>query len=239
MVAKVRVAVVEDDPDLLETTVEYLAMAGFAVWGVKSAEALYKQLLTDKIDVLVLDLGLPGEDGISVTRTLSKCGGMPIVVVSARERLDDRLSVLEAGADRYLTKPVDFQELSANIEAAHRRAISRETEAASDRGPAQSRERWLLGRQTWSVTDPRGVGCELTAREFQFLRLLVEAGGLAVARGTLIEEVFGRNVPNGSERLDVLTTRLRKKCAAAGMAELPIRAVRLRGYATTVFFDLD
>ena len=96
--------------------------SGYPVWGVGSAEAFYKRYLFDPVELLILDIGLPGEDGISVAQHLRELPQLTVIIVSARNAVDDRLAGLRAGADRYLVKPVDFAELVANIETIDRRS---------------------------------------------------------------------------------------------------------------------
>jgi DNA-binding response OmpR family regulator len=125
-----QIAVVEDDADLLASMLDYLHALGYPAWGVGSAEAFYKQLHMSPVDVLVLDIGLPGEDGLQLAAWVNRRVDLTVIIVSARDRLQDRLDGLAAGADRYLVKPVDLAELVANIDAAWRRSA---TTAATDR----------------------------------------------------------------------------------------------------------
>ncbi|MDP2852107.1 MAG: response regulator transcription factor [Gallionella sp.] len=128
-----RIAVVEDDADLLDTMLEYLKIQGYPAWGVRNAEDFYRRFAADVVDVVVLDIGLPGEDGISVARHLRDLPDLTIIIVSARDALDDRLVGLKAGADRYLVKPVNLIELVANIEAVGRRPAHPATGYATGR----------------------------------------------------------------------------------------------------------
>jgi CheY-like chemotaxis protein len=102
MITNARIALVEDDQDLRQSTLEYLTLAGFSVWGAGSAEAFYRQFAADPVDVVVLDIGLPGEDGLGVAAMLKANPHVAIIILSARDGLDDRLLGLRAGADRYL-----------------------------------------------------------------------------------------------------------------------------------------
>ena len=103
-----RIAIIEDDPDLRDTMVDYLQSEGYPAWGVESAEFFYRRYAVEKIDIVIVDIGLPGEDGLSVTAHLHGLPELAVIIVSARGTLDDRLAGLRAGADRYLVKPVDF-----------------------------------------------------------------------------------------------------------------------------------
>lgn len=231
-----RVAVVEDDDDLLETMLEYLEMHGYPAWGVCNAEDFYKRFAVDTIDVVVLDIGLPGEDGISVARHLRERPGLTVIIVSARDALGDRIAGLEAGADRYLVKPIDFAELVANIEAVGRRAAS--TAPSSEVTGNKIREEkptataaWRLAKQDWRLTEPGGKTLDLTAREFLLLKHLLEAKGETVPRKEIADKIIGTRIYNSSERLDVMIARLRKKSMAAFGVQLPVKTVHQVGYA--------
>lgn len=240
-----RIAVVEDDLDLQEIFLEYLHSQGFSAWGSNSAEAFYRRLSIDPVDVVVLDVGLPGEDGLSVTRHLNKLPSISVIIVSARGTLDDRLNGLRSGADRYLLKPIDLGELVANIQALGRRQVSEadstvltpELKNASDF--ASSSGMWRLERRDWRLIDPAGKSVTLTTREFTLMLMLVEAHGQTVTRKALANEMCGPFARNGSERLDVVLARLRKKANEAFGPGIPIKNVHQVGYVFSAPAILD
>ena len=204
-----RIAVVEDDRDLRDTTLEYLWTLGYPAWGAGSAEEFYKRFATEIIDVVVLDIRLPGEDGISVARHLRELPYLTFIIVSARHNPDDRIAGLKAGADRYLVKPVNLAELVANIESISRRSTSIAFNAIAER--ERLGNCWRLAIRDWCLTGPDGKSIILTANEFFLLNFLFEARGEPVPRKTIAIKIFGHRVLNSSERLDVLLARLRKK----------------------------
>jgi DNA-binding response OmpR family regulator len=230
-----RIAVVEDDSDLLETMLEYLKVQGYPAWGARSAEEFFRRLAVDPVDVVVLDIGLPGEDGIGVATHLRSLPDITVIIVSARDALEDRLAGLKAGADRYLVKPVDLAEMVANIEAARRRPASPAAtpQAGLVREEAPGSGIWRLARQGWLLTGPDGRTLCLTAREFLMLKSLFEANGETVQRKTLADEIIGARVYNSNERLDVMLARLRKKCRMAMGYSLPVKTAHQVGYAFT------
>jgi DNA-binding response OmpR family regulator len=227
----VRIAVVEDNRDLLDTTVEFLQAKGYAAWGAESAEGFYRRLAINPVEVLVLDIGLPGEDGIQVAQQLRALPQLTVIIVSARDAMDDRLAGLRAGADRYLVKPVDLAELVANIDAVCRRRVASIPEA--DRRPADAIASWRLVRQEWRLHAPNGEAIVLTAREFILLQALIEQHGETLGRREIAGKLFGAHAPNLNERLDVLLARLRKKTVSALGQPLPVKTVHLVGYAFT------
>lgn len=107
-----RVAIVEDSADLLDELLAFLRHRGFDAWGVRSAEAFWRQLHRDPVDIVLIDIGLPGEDGFSVLDYLHEIGHFGLVVITARGHEQDRLQALNAGADLYLIKPVNFSDLA-------------------------------------------------------------------------------------------------------------------------------
>jgi DNA-binding response OmpR family regulator len=236
-----RIAVVEDDADLLDTMLEYLQIQGFSAWGVRSAEDFYRRFVTDHIDVVVLDIGLPGEDGISVARHLRELPYLKIIIVSAHDALDDRLVGLKAGADRYLVKPVDLAELVANIEAVGRRPAHPDTGSATEiiHEDQPKAGLWRLAKQGWRLIGPDGKTLDLSAREFLLLKYLFEANGETVSRKVIADKIIGSRIFNSDERLDVMLARLRKKCTAAMGLPLPIKTVRQAGYAFTAAAVLE
>lgn len=232
-----RIAVVEDDPDLLNNTLEFLRAQGYSAWGVGSAEAFYKRFAIDAVEVVVLDIGLPGEDGISVANHLRELPQLMVIIVSARNAVDDRLAGLSAGADRYLVKPVDFAELVANIEAVGRRSSRTFTVRATERRQEKSKNlqlaAWHLKKQDWCLIAPDGIALTLTSHEYVLLNCLFEAKGEIVSKKTIADKIFGVRASNSRERMDVQLARLRKKAALAFGYPLPIKTVHLQGYAFT------
>lgn len=236
---KSRVAIVEDDADQRHSIEEFLADAGYPVWGVGSAEAFYRQFMMEPAQVVILDIGLPGEDGLAVANLLRDKPDVAVIILSARDSLKARLEGLRSGADRYLVKPVNLLELAANINAAgHRLALSRaKAPEASAAGPApvaaEQAEPWRLSLAQWTLTCPAGQSIALTTHEHLFLQSLLQAQGQSVAKRELADQLFGPRVPNGSERLNLLVTRLRKK-ATEGLSEpLPLKTLHQIGYAFT------
>ncbi|MGZ5049488.1 MAG: response regulator transcription factor [Methylobacter sp.] len=203
-----RIAVVEDEEDLRLSLVGYLAASGYPVWGVGSAEAFYKQLLVAPVEVVVLDVGLPGENGLQVAKHLREIGGIEIIILSGRGSVDDRVEGLNQGASRYLVKPVDMRELVANIQSAVR--IRKYPVVAT--GDAS----WMLLRSDWVLQAPDGTQIALTTREFSFMDCLLRGQRQAATRTELAQALNGGNLEGFDfHRIDVLVARLRQKIAAA------------------------
>lgn len=233
--AKPSVAIVEDDADQLHSIEEFLVDAGYRAWGVGSAEAFYRRFMAEPVDVVILDIGLPGEDGLAVANLLRDKPDVAVIILSARDSLQERVEGLRAGADRYLVKPVNLLELVANIDAAgHRLSLGRGAAAQAPAAvPALPAAAWTLSVTDWTLSSPQGEAMPLTTHEYLFLQQLLEAQGQPVPKRDLIDRIFGARVPNGSERLNLLVTRLRKKTAEAFSQPLPLKTLHQIGYAFT------
>jgi DNA-binding response OmpR family regulator len=243
-----RVAIVEDELDLLETTCEFLADLEYTVWGAASAEAFYRRQAAEPADVVVLDIGLPGEDGLSVAALLQTNPAIAVIILSARDMIEDRLAGLRVGADRYLVKPISLIELAANIDAVARRLElttdkprlelprqKSEPRRSSDPGSEHldRQDIWCLTQQDWLLAAPNGKSIKLTAREFALLHHLVEVQGQVIPKKTLADELFGTRTASGGERLVVMIARLRKKATESLGVDLPLRTAHHMGYAFT------
>lgn len=220
-----RVAIVEDDDDQRDSIVDFLSLLGYSVWGGGSGEALDRRIAGAPVDVVVLDVGLPGEDGFSIARRLRSLSAVGIVMLTARDGLEDCLAGLDSGADSYLVKPLYLRELAANIDAVARRI--------KPSRPAEKETCWRLEQEGWHWVSPDGTRLKLTAKEYLFVRCLARAGGETVTRDTLAAELGGDASTFSNNRLDVLVSRLRKKGDEAFGRPVPVKAVTALGFALT------
>lgn len=238
--SKPSIAIVEDDVDQLHSIEEFLLDSGYNVWGVDSAEAFYRGFTQRPVDVVILDVGLPGEDGLSVASLLKSKPEVGIIILSARDSLNDRLAGMRAGADRYLVKPVNLLELAANIDATASRLAPRAgpAEAGAVAPVAAPPTPWVLAIKDWVLTSPQGQQLQLTTHEFMFLQQLMRADGQPVSKRDLSAHLFGARAQNGAERLNLLLTRLRKKAAETFSEPLPVKTLHQIGYAFTATVQL-
>lgn len=231
-----QIALVEDDIDLLHSIQEYLSLAGFSVWGVGSAEAFFRRFVADPVEVVLLDIGLPGEDGLSVAELLKPNAQVAVIILSAHDGLEDRLAGMSAGADRYMVKPINFRELLANINA-----VVNRTQKSPESGPVQPPQQvlsnqslqWQLDVSSWLLISPKGLQLHLNAREFALMHMLIKVPGQTVHKKDIAHEIFGSRITNSFDRLNVLITRLRKKAIDALGEPLPIKTAHQIGYAFT------
>ena len=241
--SKPSIAIVEDDSDQLHSIEEFLLDSGYSVWGAGSAEAFYKGFTVQPVDVVLLDLGHPGEDGLTVASLHKSRPAVGVIILSARDSLDDRLAGMRAGADRYLVKPVNLLELAANIDAtasrlAPRTAVDPAGSLVAATIPVAKAACWVLAMKDWVLSSPQGKCLQLTTHEFMFLQQLLRADGQPVPKRDLSTHLFGARAQNGAERLNLLLTRLRKKAAEAFSEPLPVKTLHQIGYAFTASAQL-
>ncbi|RLJ39153.1 response regulator transcription factor [Acidovorax sp. 106] len=218
---KATIAVVEDDEDIRTNVCRYLARVGFDAWGAESAEDFYIRLLRDRVDLAVIDIGLPGEDGLSLVRRLA-AQGVPTVLMTARADLDSRIEGLDAGALQYFVKPVDMQELVAGIRSQLR--SKRLQMGVTTVVPA-----WRLDKLGAKLEAPNHKNVLLTTRELEILSCLMQTPGAVISKQVLSESVGARDLEDDFHRIESALTRLRRKTLGdTGMA-LPVRAVFGKG----------
>jgi two-component system, OmpR family, response regulator MtrA len=212
------IMVVEDDANIGALVRTYLRRDGYEALWVRSGEEALAELGRHPVKLVVLDIGLPGIDGFEVCRRIG--GRVPIVMLTARDEVEDRVVGLELGADDYLAKPFSPRELAARVKAVLRRvAHQAEPDDVSTLGPV------TLARGAREVR-AGGVEVDLTQREFDLLEYLLRHAGQVVTRDELLEAVWGFLSPGQTRTVEVHVAQLRKKL---GHPEL-IRTVRGVGY---------
>ena len=225
------VLVVDDDAAMRELIAEYLAEYGFRVSGAPDGDAMRRALHDSVIDVIVLDLKLPSEDGMSIARELRAKSDIPIVIVTGRQAPVDRIMGLELGADDYLTKPFDPRELLARIRTILRRAHAfRETSAEGAKLRAYRFGGWELDLRTHRLTSPTGERVELTHAEFDLLSGFLGAPQRMLSRSQLLELSHGYDDDVFDRSIDVQILRLRRKIEADPARPALIKTERGVGY---------
>jgi two-component system, OmpR family, response regulator len=218
------VLVVDDDTVIRTLIANSLAAEGFLVETAADARAMDSVLTRAQPDLIILDIMMPGEDGLAACRRLERAGGPPILLLSARGEEGDRVTGLDVGATHYLPKPCSPRELIATVRAALRA-----------RGDRLRGERTAFGFDGWTIdfgtrelTDPEGVLISLTEGEFAVLRVFVERPRRVLARDALLDAARGRDSDAFDRAIDVQVSRLRRKLAAPD--DEMIRTVRNEGY---------
>ena len=215
-----RILIAEDDPVLADGLTRSLRQADFAVDCTLDGEQADHAVTTQNYDLVILDLGLPRLDGLEVLRRMRRRGSaVPVLVLTARDALADRVKGLDLGADDYLTKPFDLPELEARVRALIRR------------GQSGGGSLLTHGRLTLDTSGRRAmladVPLELSARELGVLEILMLRSGRVVNKEQLAEQLYGWDDEVGSNAIEVCMHRLRKKLDPAGVV---IRTVRGLGY---------
>lgn len=224
--ASARILIVEDSESVRVLVTDYLQRKGYEVQGVTSLLAARAALKTFCPEILVLDLGLDDGDGSELLADL-RADGVGCIVISSRAAIKDRLQLLELGADDYLIKPFDLQELYLRV----RNMLAQRLRGASSSGDVVVEYRGIrILLATRSVIDAEGkVIAILTDSELLLIRSLSQAFGSVVTRKDLYASVFGRKSFEGSRALDVLVSKLRRKLKEIG-AHVDIKSVRGAGY---------
>ena len=202
-----RLLVVEDEPAIAADIAAALGRAGYVAELVRDGEAAWFQAETEAYDAIVLDLGLPRLDGLTVLRRLRAAGvAVPVLILTARDSWAERVAGIDAGADDYLGKPFHSEELLARIGAILRRTAGHATPLL-EAGPLSIDTRRMLAHLG-------GRQLALTALEFRALRYLVHHKGRVISQGELAEHVYGQEEEPDSNAIEVLIGRLRRKLAA-------------------------
>ncbi|SDH12507.1 DNA-binding response regulator, OmpR family, contains REC and winged-helix (wHTH) domain [Lentzea fradiae] len=219
-----RVLLVEDDDRVAEALVPALTRRGFHVDRQATGRGTLDRLAG--VDVVLLDLGLPDMDGVTLCRAIRAASDVAIIVVSARGEIDDRILGLHAGADDYLVKPYDVGELVARVHAVRRRrgADPVGVGSASTEVFETGDVRVDLGRHEVTVA---GASVALSRKEFQVLALVMAAGGAVCTRERILAEVWGRTWSGANRTLDVHVATLRTKLGRPTLLET-VRGVGYR-----------
>ena len=228
-----KLLVVDDDPGLRELLQEYLKTQGFEVDAVADGVAMEQYLQQHTVQLVILDLMLPGEDGLSLARKLRARGNIPIIMLSARGEDVDRIIGLEVGADDYLAKPFNPRELLARIRAVLRRNEESQLMVNVDEAEVQqSFGDFKLDMNTRRLTK-NGVEIALTAGEFNLLRIFVEHPNRVLSRDHLMDLMKGYERSPFDRSIDVRVTRLRRKIEVDPTAPVYVRTVWGEGYLFT------
>lgn len=221
--ALIRIAIIEDNQDLREELLFFLRSRGHSVWGVECAEKFWKQLHLTPADIILVDLGLPGEDGFSVIHFLHDLKQHGIIVMTARGTQQDRLRSLNLGADLHLVKPINFADLNRSITQLWQRLQSETAQACAtlDTG-------WQLSDRT--LCSPDGQELPLSPKEVLLLDLLLRNINSVCSKELLHDRLFGQGNQCDTHRVDVIISRLRRK-ARQHQFQLPIRALFGKGLA--------
>jgi len=234
------VLTVDDDADLQVVMRHYLEAEGYQILSAQSGAEMLSKLETASPDIILLDLILPDNDGLTLLTQIRSKSSAAVIVVSGKDETADRIVGLEMGADDYLTKPFEMRELSARIKAVLRRTAAPET-PANDKTAASGLAKaprilfggWVLDRRQYQLFDSDGKAADLTSGEFRLLEALVSAPNRVLSREQLFELTRSGDFDTYDRAIDIQIARIRKKLQDDPKNPELLKTVRGVGYMFT------
>ncbi|MFL9923377.1 response regulator [Herbaspirillum lusitanum] len=230
------ILVVDDDREIRTLLAEYLDGNGFRTLTATNGAEMRKVLEESRIDLIVLDLTLPGEDGLTLCRNLRATSNVPVIMLTARGEPLDRILGLEMGADDYLAKPFEPRELFARIRSVLRRTQALPPNMAQLDASAMRFGQWTLDLTARHLLNQDGVVVALSGAEFRLLKVFLDHPNRVLNRDQLLELTQGREADPFDRSVDIQISRLRQKLGDDARTPAIIKTVRNEGYvlATTV-----
>ena len=231
----VHILAVDDEPELLDAIQEYLRLRGFRVSVASNGKEMKNILALDPADLVLLDLGLPDENGIDLTRKLKATSNPGVIIVTAHGDSEDRVLGLESGADDYIVKPFNFRELLARVNSVLRRTHNGEIQSdnKSSADTVQIGD-WVFEHATKSLTKADGTTADLSTGEFDLLNTLVANANKPTSRDELMRATNYRGWGPLDRSIDVKIARLRRKIESDPSNPQLIKTVRSIGYVLVV-----
>ncbi|SDB43866.1 response regulator [Bauldia litoralis] len=224
------ILIVDDSADIREPLAKYLAKSGMRTSTANGGVEMRRLLKTNAIDLVVLDIMMPGEDGLSLCRFVRETTDLPVILLTAMAEDTDRVVGLEIGADDYVTKPFNPRELLARVKAVLRRsrALPRQTEQPKN---AEIRfDRWTLDTARREIVGEDGVAIPLSTTEYRLLTVFVRRPHMVLSRDQLLDLTSGRSLEPFERSIDNQISRLRKKIEADPKAPTIVKTVWGGGY---------
>lgn len=234
MNTKDMILIVDDDEDMRETIRALLELDGFNVIEAGDAQGMYKMLESHKVSLILLDLVLPDSDGLTIMRQFRPKSNIPVVMLTGKGDVIDKIVGLEIGADDYITKPFHNRELTARIKSVLRRHAPAIAPVAEEETKARIAvfEGWNLDFYAHTLSGPDGHEVKITSHEFALLKALVESAGRVLTRDQLLDLIGsgGREWSPYDRSLDVLVAKVRKILGDSPKSPKFIRTIRQSGY---------
>jgi DNA-binding response OmpR family regulator len=236
-----RIIFVDDDPSFLSVILKYLQKSGYPVTSVSSAIDFYRELDKQPYALAIIDVGLPDQCGLVLTKYVRENSSTRILLLSGDTSPETRIEGYEAGADQFLTKPVNFRLLDAAVANLIERA-ARQTDGLSEVLISKVEEKscshtWRLLTEGWALVTPAGEKLHLTGKEYVFIHKLVETPSVPVSRTILLKELGYSHDEHGNRSLESLIYRLRKKISPN--LETPVKTVNGTGYIFTAKIEIE
>jgi len=231
--ANPNILVVEDDRETRTLIAKYLRNNACNVTTVSDGREMSRALADHRVDLIILDVMLPGEDGLSLCRKVRSEAQTPIIMLTARGEDVDRIVGLEMGADDYLPKPFNPRELLARINAVLRRQVAAQAASSIEGASTLVFEGWRIDLRLRELRNPEGARVAVTSAEFDLLRTFCERPGRVLSRDSLLDLTQGRNTGSFERSIDVLVSRIRRKIEPNPADPTMIKTVRSGGYLFT------
>ncbi|MDF0541016.1 response regulator [Sphingobium sp. H39-3-25] len=230
MFEKSHLLLVDDERSIREPLAQYLSRNGFRVTAVENAAEARTRLAANAIDMVVLDIMMPGEDGLSLCRHIRETSEIPVILLTARSEETDRIVGLEMGADDYVLKPFSPRELVARIKAIFRRVASGGQRVSAPDGASFAFAGWVLKSQERMLVDSDGVSVPLSTAEYNLMFAFVTRPNQVLSRDQLLDITQGREANAFDRAIDNQISRLRKKIEPDAKAPTLIKTVWGGGY---------
>jgi two-component system OmpR family response regulator len=224
------ILVVDDDTETRTLLHEYLQKQGYRVTAAADGKALRAAVAVSRPDLIILDLMLPGEDGLTLCRDLRAKSEIPIIMLTARGDETDRIVGLELGADDYVAKPFSPRELLARIKSVLRRARALPENLKTEESGVFRFADWTLDAATRNLTSPQGVVVALSGTDFRLLKIFVDHPNRVLTRDQLIDLMLSRDAGPYDRAIDVQVSRLRQRLGEDAKEPAIIKTVRGQGY---------
>jgi len=231
--------VVDDDRDIRNLVGDYLKKNGYRVSLAVDGRQMFSIMDHGRIDLVILDLMLPGEDGLSLCRRLRGQSDVPILMLTAKSDPLDRILGLELGADDYLPKPFEPRELLARIRSVMRRAQSLPKNLIPETNHKFRFSGWVLDTASHQLTSPQGIGVTLSASEYQLLKVFLSHANRVLTRDQLMDLVKGREQDAFDRSIDLRVSRLRQKLRDDARTPKLIKTLRSEGYVLTAHVESE
>lgn len=228
-----RILIVDDDIRICRTLSIYLEREGYLVNIATNGEEMWRYFNNNQPDVILLDVMLPGVDGITLARELRTKSDVGIIILSGKDKPIDTIIGLEIGADDYVTKPFDERQLLARIRSLHRRSKTRNNNSDTDDTLKYQFEGWQLDLFAYELISPAGENVNLTSHEYRLLEIFVQNQGGVLSRNQIMQHLYQRDWSLNDRSVDVLIGKLRKKVEVDPSQPKLILTIHNLGYKFT------
>ena len=233
------VLVVDDDTEIRSLLHEYLQKNGYRVTVVADGKGMWTALDAGRVDIVVLDLMLPGDDGLTLCRNLRARSELPVIMLTARGEETDRIVGLEMGADDYLAKPFNPRELLARIKSILRRSRALPDNLQPEAASTIRFAGWTLDLEARNLLSPEGVVVALSGTEYKLLRIFLAHPNRVLNRDQLIDLMLSRDASPFDRSIDVQVSRLRHRLGEGAKEPAIIKTVRGEGYVLSVPIEVE